>query len=250
MDKREELKSQVNKLYVEGISVLAESLKKEAEGKGGDSIQSKYQRWYTNSISVIRQLLPERLQEFNELYKLDKRKDITSLTYTISDYFLGLRITRGVYEEQVVDAPKAFATKFHQQLAILDSVTTRIDSILTDIKGVLKAELYDDEIEKARALHKGNLLRPAGVIAGVVLEAHLLLVCKNHLLTLSKKNSSLADYNDTLKNNNIIDTVNWRWVQRLGDIRNLCAHSKDREPTSDEVLELIDGVEKAIKTIF
>jgi len=47
-----------------------------------------------------------------------------------------------------------------------------------------------------------------------------------------------------------LDVANWRWIQRLGDIRNLCAHAKDREPTKDEVLELVNGVEKCIKTIF
>jgi hypothetical protein len=33
-------------------------------------------------------------------------------------------------------------------------------------------------------------------------------------------------------------------------IRNLCDHHKDKEPSNDEVEELISGVEKVTKTLF
>jgi hypothetical protein len=42
----------------------------------------------------------------------------------------------------------------------------------------------------------------------------------------------------------------WRKVQYLGDIRNLCSHQKDTEPTEEQVKELIDGVNAVIKNIF
>ena len=61
--------------------------------------------------------------------------------------------------------------------------------------------------------------------------------------------SSIADFNDAFKDN-VYDTVEWRRIQRLGDIRNLCDHNKDREPTKEELDELIGGTERAIKTIF
>ncbi len=48
----------------------------------------------------------------------------------------------------------------------------------------------------------------------------------------------------------VYDIVNWRFIQHLGDIRNLCDYNKDREPTKEEVEELINGTEKVIKTIF
>ena len=42
----------------------------------------------------------------------------------------------------------------------------------------------------------------------------------------------------------------WKNIQYLGDLRNLCDHSKDREPTNDDVEELINGTSKIIKTVF
>ena len=39
-------------------------------------------------------------------------------------------------------------------------------------------------------------------------------------------------------------------IQRLADIRNLCTHPKDREPTKEEVDELISEAERITKTIL
>ncbi|MCZ7401887.1 MAG: hypothetical protein O8C61_06675 [Candidatus Methanoperedens sp.] len=89
----------------------------------------------------------------------------------------------------------------------------------------------------------------AGAIVGVVLERHLSKVCQNHEIAITQKNPVISDFNELLKKSEIFDIPTWRWIQRLGDIRNLCSHSKDRDPTSDEVQDLIDGVDKAIKTI-
>src|SRR4030042_5783196 len=131
--------------------------------------------------------------------------------------------------------------KFQQQIAILQSAQTRIDTILADIKGVLKADLFDDELVKAKELLRKDHRRPAGIIAGVVLESHLSAVCENHAIKFTKKNLNISDYNDALKEE-VYDTATWRLIQRLGDIRNLCAHPKEREPTKEEVNDLIDGV--------
>jgi len=59
-----------------------------------------------------------------------------------------------------------------------------------------------------------------------------------------------SDYNDVLKNAGVIDVPTWRQIQYLGDIRNLCDPHKEREPTQQEVEELIKRVEKITKTLF
>ena len=114
----------------------------------------------------------------------------------------------------------------------------------------MQADLFDSEIQSAHELLKKGFLRASGAVSGVVLEKHLLQVSENHLLKISKKNPTINDLNELLKINEIIETPLWRQIQRLGDIRNYCDHNKEREPKKEEVLELIEGVEKLLKTLY
>jgi hypothetical protein len=140
--------------------------------------------------------------------------------------------------------------KFTTQLEILKSVKVKFESSLFDIKQLLQADLFDSEIDSSKELLKNGYLRASGVIAGVVLEAHLSQVCNNHNIIINKRNPTINDFNEILKQNNIIDTPNWRFIQRLGDLRNLCSHKRGREPLKEEVEELINRVDKITKTLY
>lgn len=255
MDIREKIKKEIDELLDHSSKIweLFYDGKKTKEQRATDFIKRpyEYQSWYTRALPVVKQLLPDRLSEFEELYiGKSNRKEINASNYTISDFLTGISVTRGALSEPVFDTKAVFIMKFQQQKAILESAYSRIDSILSNITTVLSAELFDNEIEKARELLRSGYFRASGTMASVVLESHLSQVCKNHNITLTKKVLHISDYNDALKNNGIYDTPNWRLIQRYNDIRILCCHSKGREPTKEEVSEFIDGVEKSIKTIF
>jgi hypothetical protein len=106
--------------------------------------------------------------------------------------------------------------------------------------------LYPSDLVKS----KTRFMRAAGAVAGVVLEKHLHEVCAAHGVKIGKKNPCIADLNEALKNSGVIGTTEWRFNQHLADIRNLCDHNKDKEPTSDQVNDLIAGVTKVTKTVF
>src|SRR5438445_400798 len=60
---------------------------KEVAKKLEGSFESNYQRWYTEATAVVRQLIPDRLEEFQSLYRGDaKRKDINAITYCVQDW--------------------------------------------------------------------------------------------------------------------------------------------------------------------
>ncbi|MBB5358282.1 hypothetical protein HDE76_001488 [Rhodanobacter sp. ANJX3] len=207
-----------------------------------------YQAWYSESIVLLKQVLPDRLNDFVRLYEKPKgRKEISFENYRIEDALQGLQVTR--LGEVLTDSSAAMP-HLKQQIAILDSLSSRFESSLYDIRQMVQADLLDDELEAARELLKHKFLRAAGAVAGVVLEKHLLEVCNNHNVKIAKKNPTISDLNEALKSASVIGTPEWRFNQHLGDIRNLCDHNKSKDPTSDQVSDLIDGVAKVTKSIF
>jgi hypothetical protein len=245
----EKYKTELTALLEEGKKILFDLNAQYKGEKGTGAFHGGYQRWYSESQRVVAQLIPSRLEDFTSLYRFSgNRKEITYDNYRISDYLTGMVVRRG--NEKVFDTATKALTAFQIQLQILDSAQKRFGSSLMEIKELLQADLFDDELDKARALHKNKLLREAGVVAGVVLEGHLQTVAVAHGIKIAKKDPAISDLNDPLKNGGVYEIPTWRLIQRLGDIRNLCDHKKSQEPTPDDVLELIDGVEKVIKTVF
>ncbi|MCK4307255.1 hypothetical protein KAW50_03395, partial [candidate division WOR-3 bacterium] len=58
------------------------------------------------------------------------------------------------------------------------------------------------------------------------------------------KNAAINKLNDILKDNNLVDLIEWRKIQYLGDIRNKCDHDKKTEPKKEEVADLISKVKE------
>lgn len=210
---------------------------------------SAYQSWYSECLVLIKQILPDRLNDFVRLYEKPKgRKDIGFENYRIEDALQGLQITR--FGEEVIADRKSAMTLLEQQMAILNSIKGRFESSLYDIRQLVQADLLDSELDAARELLKHKFMRAAGAIAGVVLEKHLHEVCVAHNIKITKKHPAIADFNEALKNAAVIETPQWRFHQHLADIRNLCDHNKAAEPTVDQVNDLIEGVAKVTKTVF
>lgn len=202
-----------------------------------------YEQWYTKACAVIKQLAPGRLNDFTLLYTNPKRKDLDVGTYCISDAL------RTIIHSTKRYGPWTASLCLYRQIAMVQACLESFDSKVYNIQAVLQADIFDSEIESAKHLCRKGFLRAAGAICGVVIEKHFAEVGANHSVEIKKKSPTIADYNDAFKEN-VYDTIEWRRIQRLGDIRNLCDHNKDREPTKEEVDELISGTEKVIKTIF
>ena len=214
------------------------------------SFGDSYQKWYSKSQAVIKQVLPDRLSDFASHYEFPRvRKDIDFQNYMIRDYLQGLRVTRGGGYQVVVDSSAAIP-EFKQQCNMVKAAKDSLESALMDLTAVLQADLFDTEIETAGALAKAGYLRAAGAICGVVIEKHLNHVCENHNLKIAKKNPGIFDLTQRLRSSGVITVAQERFIQSLADTRNLCSHAKGREPTKDEITELVEGAGKVIKTIF
>ncbi len=206
-----------------------------------------YEAWYSECLQIIKQLLPARFDDFKRQYERARnRKSVDFETYVIEDYMLGLRVTYG--GDVKADQKSAFP-KMQNQTAILAATEARFKSSLFEIRQLVQADLFDSEIASARELHRNKFYRAAGAVAGVILEKHLAQVCSDHAIKMSKKNPGIGDFNEALKAASTIDVPQWRHISMLGDIRNVCDHNKQKEPTEDQVMDLIDGTDKVLRTI-
>lgn len=247
MHTQEEIKKQLSELLKEQGELL-----KLARGKNEQVLEfnGHYQRWYTKAIKLVELLGPDRLEEFVGYYRVDpKRKSMNAETYVIQDFIKGIGPVANAFGKKPYDETQVVMIRLSNQNSILAALNTRIDSVLADVTGHLLAELQDSELDAAAKLLKINL-RAAGALAGVVLERHLQRVAVNHKIPISKKNPTVSDLNDPLKEKGLYDIPTWRKIQLLADIRNICSHQKATEPTEEQVKELLSGVGAIIKTVF
>lgn len=210
------------------------------------SFRDHYQKWYNASLAAIKQLLPDRVKDFVSSYHIDSKKEKSISSYGIEDYLLGITLTAFSQESNYGFIRHIFDLQYE----IVCSLSARLDSSLFEMRQLVEADLFDSEIDSAAMLAKKGFYRGAGAICGVVLEKHLKTVINAHGLKIAKKNPSLNDLNELLKDNSIIDISQWRHLQLLADIRNLCDHDKPAEPTKENLEDLIAGAYKILKTVY
>lgn len=112
------------------------------------NFRDAYQGWYSEAKALIRQLLPDRIEDFARLYEKPKsRKAITYENYSIEDCLQGLNVTRtSGYQKEKVVGPDAAVPRIQQQVAIVEAAKARFESSLFDIRQLLQADLFDSEL--------------------------------------------------------------------------------------------------------
>lgn len=249
MAHRVDITRQIDQLASEGMQIILDSFSKNDDDEMVIRINEAefgraYSRWYSTAYPVVSQILPERLSEFASLYRDEKRRELSLETYGIFDFIHRVKpmFTNVNWAERTIGL-------LWQQVDLVASASARVDSVLSNIAGTLQAEFFDSEVDAAKELASKGHLRAAGTLAGVVLERHLRAAANAHGVRTRKKKPVINDWNQLLKEAGVLTVPEWRRVQLLGDLRNLCAHDTDREPNNEDLLELIRGVEVILKTV-
>ena len=249
-DQRQRVRDELAELQSAGEGLAERVVSEDLDPR---SVNAEYQAWYSLASRVVKQVLPDRAAEFDEYYRCTRKREGWHLT--ISDILSDTRKPRSGDDLDVVlggipTKQERFLHVFHLQRDIVSAAELALDAALADIEGVLQAGLFDDELEAAEELLKKHHRRASGVLAGVVLERHLLSVARDHDLRITKKHATVADLNEPLKQAGIYGVPTWRKVQQLADLRNLCAHDKGQEPTDQDVTELLRGVKEISRSVF
>ena len=109
----------------------------------------EYQHWYTKCYYLIKLVAPDRLTDFEELYKKKKGKEPSVDTYCLSDALLGTRLTRGVVE---IATPISVMSKMEQQISILESVKELTKNYFYNLELEIRSNVLDSEIDSAYEL--------------------------------------------------------------------------------------------------
>lgn len=209
------VRQELDGLVKDGTALV--SLLETIERKAVPDFASKYQSWYTRALMVVGTLLPDRLSEFRANYeRSDKRKSINAMTYVLQDLVNGIRAPNELWDSRKGRYVESFdmmvvgVVRLRGQIDILTSASSRLDDLLSNLRGVLQASLFDSELEAARHLLSNGHIRAAGAVAGVVLEGHLADVCASHQVPITKRDPNVSDFNDALKSAGIL-------TYRIGD---------------------------------
>lgn len=186
-----------------------------------------YQCWFSAVRVIVAKNQPDRLPELDFLYQRIKPE----LSDTHIEKINFFRVKDDI----------------NLQFDLLAAIPNHLKYSIYDIELEIYSILMDDELAAAKHLLSKGFLRPAGVLAGVLLERHLKNLLGKHVPPISfRKNATLSTLNDACKGT-VFDLTTWRKVQHLADIRNLCAHDNCKEPRRAEVEDLISGVSSLLK---
>ena len=190
-------------------------------------IHQTYQHWVSAARVLISKNQPERLIEFDKLY--DQVKQILSQRYIQKNVQFQ---TQGNIEIQ---------------FDLLSAIPNHLKYSLYDVELEAYSVLIDDELQAAKHLLSKGFLRGAGGLAGGLLERHLKNLLRKHTPPSTfRKNATISPLNDACKET-VYDSITWRKVQHLSDLRNLCSHDKTQEPTKSQVNDLLSGVSSILK---
>ena len=119
---------------------------------------------------------------------------------------------------------------------------------LFDVRNLIHADVFADELEQAKHfLDKGHKV-PAAVIAGTVLESTLREICTQH--TNLAPSDNINRMNDDLAGESVINGMQKKQITAWAAIRNGAAHGRPDEFEFGDVARMIDGIRDFVATVM
>ena len=238
-----------------------------------------YQAWYTKALRVIRQLYPERADDFQAHYRelLALQYSTPSLPWyrkalrvmhrltawrsqdakdqaregrysararspeTVRQTCMGMAITPN--GEILPSVRLTFLAHFSQQLRILSAVRDGLAYVLADLHGTLYGSVENHVLAAVYTLSRHGHCRAAGALAGVLLEIHLAHIAAKYRVAMGAKSPDITMLNAALKRGGIYDGEIWHSIQRLGALRDVWGDASRCDPTIDELTAFIHEVQ-------
>lgn len=114
---------------------------------------------------------------------------------------------------------------------------------LTDIRTLISAEVFTDFLEMAEHLHDNGYKDPAASLTGAVLEDGLRKIADANIVKL-KAREDLSSLNSKLVSADVYNNLMRKKIQVWIDVRNNADHGHFGEYDTNDVTDMISGVER------
>jgi hypothetical protein len=195
-----------------------------------DELREEYESWFAQAEELVSTHLPQRTEEFER-----RRTDVKK--------YIKLEKNAKFDPERYVNGALDY---FSEQRNILNAIPGKVEAEKLSLRQQISDTFSKDEIQQARELLDEELMRAAGVLAGVALERHLQMECDEADLGYDH-NDGIASLAQTLYEADEINSTTLSSLETLGQIRNDCAHANQQEPNEHKVRKLIDDTNDYIR---
>ena len=171
---------------------------------------------------------------------LDEEKWFASVDSLISKVFG----EQSPHREKFIESPSMYSKVdaiFRSRLAIFQAAKEDYDCGLTDLRALISADVFSDELEQAEELLTANYKTPAAVVAGTVLESTIRSLCGKHGIQNDRR-IKLDTMNSELAKASEYNKAKADQVRAWAKIRNSAAHGHPNEFTEMDVKLMIEGV--------
>ncbi len=138
--------------------------------------------------------------------------------------------------------------EIHPFVGVLSSALSDLENgYLLGQEFIIAGEVFDTILEQAKYFVQNNYKDPAAILGRVVLEDALKRIARSEGVNEGQKASII---NDELKRKGRFSQPQWRFIQGWLDIGNSAAHGKFDQYTQDDVVKMIDDVERFLINEF
>ena len=194
-----------------------------------------YQSWYNVGYQLIKEYLPDKVNEFVDSYQTQGM-----YKHGVFDY---LQLRNGTENKDKNRIITHFIDALETQRSIVLSIPDVAEIKELNLRKIISADIARTEIEQAEILLASGYERAAGSIAGVALELHLRTLCDVNGVNYALKDT-IDPLATALYKAGILDITELKRIQFLASIRNKCSHPNPISPI--EIKDLIEDVKKLI----
>jgi len=202
-----------------------------------------YEAWYSKSLRIVQNLIPERLEDFVSAYKHSRSSPVNFINYSIQDFLMGFKVDHPSEQDYGLVLVKRLILR---QVGILSSALKDRPVPESFSEFMSQKDFYSEVLDQAQKLFEMNKPAPASVLAAAVLENYLRWRWRRRNIRVNEQRRSLMEINDILFKFRTYNQSIWVRIQGLIRVAEACLDPQEKAPPKREIGSFIADVRKVV----